>query len=226
MTIFVVLIEPKPKQHLTAIGWQVVVVNYSNNQDLAFKLAGVHTVISTVSGPAQRALIDAAAQAGVRRFAPSEFEGPPALRPQGPDALDRGKRATLERLQYHQSRGMQYTCFVCGILYERFAPGGMIASRIGRGSGTSSEGDYLMSVRQSRAQIPYQANGQLATICLTSTEDVGKFVATAIGLQQWPSEFRMRGERLSVSRVVQIAEAVRGKQKSFRVATLASQNIG
>ncbi|KAI4209906.1 MAG: hypothetical protein LQ351_007191 [Letrouitia transgressa] len=203
----------KPKPQLTARGWQVVIVNYNNPQDLAFKLTGVHTVISTVSGPPQRVLIDAAAQAGVRRFAPSEFEGSPSQRPQGADALDRGKQAALERLRHHQSRGMQYTSFVCGILYERFRPEGLIGSGIGRGSGVGAEGDYLMNVRQAKAQIPRQANGQLAKIRLTSAEDVGKFVAAALGLQQWPTELRMSGEeRLDVSRVVQIAEAVRRKR--------------
>lgn len=70
-----------------------------------------------------------------------------------------------------------------------------------------------MNVRQAKAQIPRQANGQLAKIRLTSAEDVGKFVAAALGLQQWPTELRMSGEeRLDVSRVVQIAEAVRRKR--------------
>ena len=181
---------------------------------MVFKLAGVNTVISTVSGAAQISLIDAAAQAGVRRFAPAEFEGPSSLRPQQ-DALDRGKRAALERLRHYQSRGMQHTSFVCGIMYERFSPGGMIASNVGRGSGISSEGDYLMSITQRRAQMPYGPTGQPATISMTSVEDIGKFVAAAIGLQQWPAELRMRGERLSVTRVVQIAETIRGEYLVF-----------
>lgn len=205
------LIYLQPKPQLSAKGWQVVVVNYDqvHRQDLVFKLAGVSVVISVISGPAQIALIDAAAQAGVRRFAPAEFEGPAALRPQI-DALDRGKRAALERLRYYQTRGMQYTSFVCGILYERFAPGGMYASRIGLGSGIGAEGDYLMHVSQKRAQIPLGSNGQPAVISVTSAEDVGKFVAAAISLSQWPPELRMRGDRMTVSRLVQIAEIVRG----------------
>lgn len=188
-----------------------MVVNYANThrQELAFKLAGVNTVVSVVSGPPQIALIDAAAQAGVRRFAPAEFEGPAALRPQ-PDALDRGKRSALERLQQYQTRGMQYTSFVCGILYERFSPGGMMARDIGLRSGIGAEGDYLLHITQKQAQIPYGANGQPGTICMTSTEDVGKFVAAALDLQQWPRELRMRGDRMDVLRLANVAEAVRG----------------
>ena len=190
----------------------MVVVNYdeSHRQELAFKLAGVSIVISVISGAAQLALIDAAAQASVRRFAPAEFEGPTALRPQ-PDALDRGKRAALERLRYYQTRGMQYTSFVCGILYERFAPGGMYASGIGHRSGIGAEGDYLINITQKKAQIPLGTDGQPAIVSLTSAEDVGKFVAAAISLPQWPPELRMRGDRMNVSRLVQAAEIVRGK---------------
>ncbi|KAL8897532.1 MAG: hypothetical protein Q9192_002524 [Flavoplaca navasiana] len=207
----IIILSRAPKPQLSAKGWQVVVVNYdeAHRQDLVFKLAGVSVVISVISGPAQIALIDAAAQAGVRRFAPAEFEGPAALRPQT-DALDRGKRAALERLRYYQTRGMQYTSFVCGILYERFAPGGMYASRIGLRSGIGAEGDYLMHVSQKKAQIPLGTNGQPAIVSLTSAEDVGKFVAAAISLSQWPPELRMRGDRMSVSRLIQITEIVRG----------------
>lgn len=200
-----------------------MVVNYADThrQDLAFKLAGINTVISLTSGPAQLALIDAAAQAGVRRFAPAEFEGPAAQRPQ-PDALDRGKRAALERLQYYQTRGMQYTSFVCGILYERFGPGGMIASGIGLRSGIGAEGDYLLHISLRRAQIPCGPNGQPGVICMTSAEDVGKFVAAALNLQQWPPELRMCGDRMDVSRLVQIAEATRGQPTPHPVFALRS----
>ena len=55
-------------------------VDYSKKSELRFALAGVDTVISTISGAAQIALIDAAAAAHVRRFVPSEFEGSPAAR--------------------------------------------------------------------------------------------------------------------------------------------------
>jgi hypothetical protein len=48
---------------LTNKGWQVLQTDYNNASDLRFKLAGVDTVISTVSGNAQLNLIDAAAAA-------------------------------------------------------------------------------------------------------------------------------------------------------------------
>ncbi|MCJ1343491.1 hypothetical protein MMC31_001685 [Peltigera leucophlebia] len=202
------MLQPKP--NLSAKGWQVVVTDYSDEPDLVFNLAGVNVVISTISGASQLSLIDAAFKVGVTRFAPAEFEGLPSLRPV-PDALDRGRSLALERLRQYQPRGMQYCVFVCGIFYERFAPGGMIASNIGRGSGISGEGDYIMNTRQMRARVPYEANGQPATICATSVQDVGRFVAAAIGMLQWPVELRMCGERMNVSDLVRVAEIFRGR---------------
>jgi hypothetical protein len=186
-----------------------VVTNYSDAPALTFNLTGIDTVISTVSGNAQLALIDAALHAHVRRFAPAEFEGLPALRPV-PDALDRGRRAALQRLHQYEARGMRYCVFACGIFYERFAPGGMIGANIGRGSGISGEGDYVMNVRRMTAQIPHDPEGQPALVCVTSAQDVGRFVAAAVGIPQWPREFRMCGERTDFSILVGAAELMRG----------------
>ena len=189
-------------------------VDYNDHNSLRFKLHGVDTVISTVSGTAQIALIDAAASVHVRRFAPAEYEGPPALRPVQVVA-DRDKNASLTRLRYysqHPQSRMSYTVFVCGILYERFAPGGMAASVIGVQSGISGEGDYLMNIRRMKARIPhYNAAGEVVHLCMTSAEDVGRFVVAALDLPQWPTEMRMCGERMSAPDVVRVAELVRGE---------------
>lgn len=168
------------------------------------------TVVSTISGNPQLAVIDAAAAAHVRRFVPSEFGGPPSLRPQN-DLLDNGRRAAILRLHQHEASGMKFTIFTCGILYERFAPGGMAASQIGLNSSISQEGEFLMDFRRRRAQIPYlNASGQPATVCMTSAHDVARFVVAALDLLSWPREFRLRGERMSVRDVVAIAEAIQG----------------
>lgn len=200
----------QPKPHLTARGWPVVVTDYSDKHSLHFSLINIDTVISTISGPSQLALIDAAMEARVRRFAPAEFEGLPSLRPMQ-DALDRGKRGALERLHHYSAAGMQYCVFACGVFYERFAPGGMLAFDIGRRSGISGEGDFVMSIRHKKALIPHGVDGQPAVVCMTSAQDVGRFVAAAVGLPQWPAELRMCGERMNISELVQIAEFIRGE---------------
>ncbi|RMZ89750.1 hypothetical protein DV736_g3004, partial [Chaetothyriales sp. CBS 134916] len=189
-----------------AKGWQVLVVDYNNAGDLRFKLAGVDTVISTINGKAQLDLIDAAAYAHVRRFVPSEFGGPPAQRPEG-DPLDNQQRAAISRLSQLESQGMSFTVFTCGILYERFAPGGMSSSQIGVNSAIGREGKYMLNIRQRTAQLPYNTpDGHSAKICLTGARDVAQFVVAAMGISSWPREFRMRGERMSVRELVSEAE--------------------
>lgn len=198
-------------------------MDYTNRADLEFKLAGVDTVISTVSGNAQLALIDAAAAAHVRRFVPSEFGGPPSLRPPD-DLLDNGRHSAILRLRQLESLGTRFTIFTCGVLYERFAPGGMAASQIGLRSHIGHEGDYLMDFRRRRARIPcLNSAGHPATICMTSARDVARFVVAALDLPSWPREFRLRGERMSVRDIVAIAEEIQGirRQRCFSIEQIS-----
>ena len=191
-----------------------MVVNYEDQDDLLFKLAGVDTVVSTVSGGPQMALIEAAASVGVRRFAPAEFTGSSVLRPTV-DPLDRGQRAAIARLQFHKPQGMAYTVFSCGILYERFGPGGTWSSNIGYISGVGEEGGYIFNMRTMKAQVPHDQARQPAMLCMTSAQDVGHFVVAALDLLEWPSELRMGGERMSASDIVDIAEYIRGTLLRF-----------
>lgn len=199
---------------MTAKGWQVITVDYNNSSDLRFKLAGVDTVISTVSGSAQLALIDCAAAARVRRFVPSEFGGPPALRPQD-DPLDDHRRAAILKLSQRESSGMRFCVFTCGIFYERFGPGGMAASQLGVNSNIGQEGDYLMNYRRRTAQLPYNtSNGHSAKVSMISARDLAQAVVGALNLPSWPREFRVRGERMSVRDLVAVAELVQGTTPS------------
>lgn len=107
---------------------------------------------------------------------------------------------------------MEYTVFACGVFYERFGPGGMAALQLGHGTNISGEGDYLMDIRHRTAQIPYHnSSGQEVHICMTSVEDVARFVVAALDLPEWPNEFRMFGERMTVGEVVKTAEIMCGE---------------
>lgn len=202
---------------MVANGYQVAVVDYDSQDDLRYTLRGIDLVLSTVSGVPQINLIDAAAHSGVRRFVPAEFEGPPARRT-GNDPLDRGKRATIDRLRHwsnHPRHRMRFTIFSCGIFYERFANGGMAAFNIGASTGIQNEGSYLINARLRTAEVVERTtSGQPVYVCLTSVYDVGRFVIAALdlGLQNWPGEFRMSGERRSVIEILQWAAAVRGSK--------------
>ena len=192
-------------------------VDYGNELELQYHLAGTDLVISMVSGYDQLLMIDAALKAGVARFVPAEFLGLSEKRPQ---ALDRGQRLARNRLRPHVEEGMSFTLISCGIFYERFAPNGLAGVNTGNVSGANGEGDYLMNIRTMRAQIPHDSSQRPAMICMTAMEDVAKFIVAALDfLPQWPNELRVCGQRLNVSDVVRIAERFRGM---YEPAILAS----
>ena len=210
-----IILTVQAQPDLTAFGYQVVVVDYDNQEDLRYTLRGVNLVISTVSGNPQINLIDAAAHSGVQRFVPAEFEGPPARRPRH-DPLDRGKAASLERLRTwtRSSRcDMKFTIFTCGVFFERFARGGLASIGIGNSTGANYQGAYLMDIGSSTAEIVERtAAGRPIYISLVSVNDVGRFLAAALELDitTWSGEFRMAAERISVTEALQWAEAVKG----------------
>ncbi|RPA93818.1 NAD(P)-binding protein [Choiromyces venosus 120613-1] len=175
-------------------GFRVIQVDYFNPGSLHVALAGVDTVISTVSGAPQLALIDSCLTARVRRFAPAEFEGVPYERPmieQGREKID-----TLNRLREVKER-LQSTAFCCGIFYEWFGPG--------------DEACYMLDFRNERATIPaYTEKGHDVYACFTAAADVGRFVAKCLNMETWPAQLRMCGERLKLLDFVRIAEAVKG----------------
>lgn len=190
-------------------------MDYDDQQDLEFTLRGIDLVISTISGVPQINLIDAAANSGVSRFVPAEFEGPPARRAQH-DPLDRGRDhpAIMDRLRHWKTRGhrMKYTVFSCGVFYERFARGGLASLGIGASSGVYYQGTYIMDIEFGTATI-VERNGQPIYICLTSVHDLARFLVAALDdleLHGWPSEFRMYGDRMTMAEVLQWGEFVRG----------------
>ncbi|KAH8724065.1 hypothetical protein GQ44DRAFT_618912 [Phaeosphaeriaceae sp. PMI808] len=196
---------------LISQGYQCQVVDYTNSASLQHALMGVDTVISTVTGTPQLRLIEAAVQCRVRRFAPAEFEGQPGLRGQN-NVLDRGRNAALARLQHYQGY-IQSTNFVCGILYERFSPNGMLSQHMGANTGYGNEGDYVANPRNMTALVPaWDAARNDSYLCLTSAYDVARFVVRALDMPTWASEMSMYGERMRVSDLVEIIRACRNRQ--------------
>jgi hypothetical protein len=174
----------------------------------------VDTVISTVTGAPELELLKAAVAQGVRRFAPAEFEGRPTMRPT-PDPLDRGKRSILQWLDHYRSQNqIECTVFVCGILYERFGPGGLSAHGLGLQTDLCNEGDYIVNVRTMEAVAPvYDSKHQLnISICLTAAQDAAHLIVRAIDSSHWPREMTMAGERMSVYDLTAVVSRVRGIQ--------------
>jgi hypothetical protein len=170
---------------------------------------GIHTIISTVTGAAQVELINAAVAQGVKRFAPAEFEGTPGSR-DPTDPLDRGKKTVRDWLDHYRHQ-IQSTIFTCGVLYERFAPGGLHGMRIGLNIDYGHEGDYIINVRNLKANAPiYDANGNAVKLCLTAAQDVAMMVVRALDMKTWPKEQSVVGEKMTVQDLLQTVARVRG----------------
>lgn len=204
------------------LGVQVAVVDYANTQELRYILKGVDLLISTVREEnTQINLINAARHARVHTFVPAEFEGALAQRPTSNDPFDHGSSRVRHYLinssspsppsinHHHNSpstdRPLRYTIFSCGVLYERFAPGGLGRFNMGRSANVWNPGDYLLNIETAQAEIVLQnAQGRPVVLSMTSVYDVARFVAAAveIGLDRWPREFCMRGDQLSLQEIV------------------------
>jgi hypothetical protein len=145
----------------------------------------------------------------VRRFAPAEYEAPLENRV-GPDLLDRGRaqvRAMLDQYRGH----IESTIFNCGVLYERFAPGGLHNYRLAVNSGFGEEGDFLINPRNLTAEATFfDHNGQQAVVCLTAAQDAARLIVKSLDLPSWPSQLYMAGERLTVSDLILIVVRSRG----------------
>ncbi|KAG5979580.1 hypothetical protein E4U55_005006 [Claviceps digitariae] len=202
----VVILSRSRRPEFRQLDVHVHVVNYDNQDSLTFALQGVELVISTISGPEQLNLINAAAIARVGVFAPSEFEGSVSKRPSRDDPLDRGSTQALALLKHwERTCGMRYTVFTCGIFMERFHPYGLGYLNIGYGTGVSGVGDYLMNINNCTAEYAAEnTKGRKVRVCLTSVYDVVRFIVAAIELEprSWPHEFTMRGDRMSVRDIV------------------------
>ncbi|KAF2733929.1 hypothetical protein EJ04DRAFT_438066 [Polyplosphaeria fusca] len=205
-----ILLSRRHQPGLISQGYQCQVVDYSDANSIQHSLMGVDTVISTVTGTSQLRLIEAAVACRVRRFAPAEFEGRPALRGQG-DPLDRGQAAALALLQHYRGY-IQSTIFVCGILYERFSVNGMVSQHIGVNTGYGNEGDYILDARNMTAEAPvYDSARNLSTVCLTSAYDAGRFIVRSLDMAQWPAELSMCGERMTVNTLIETVKNCRGR---------------
>lgn len=198
---------------------QVHVVDYTDHSSLVYALQGVDLVFSTISGSEQLSLINAAGQSRVRLFVPSEFEGSVSRRPRD-DPLDRGSAQALSLLQeWAAVSQMTYTVFSCGILMERLHPFGLASYDMGFESGQSGAGDFLVDMSQGTAEYAERdAKGHTVRVCLTSVNDLVRFVVAAvdIGPGNWPTELKMRGDRLSVRDLVATCSLIRNGEPPYR----------
>ncbi|KAK7413401.1 hypothetical protein QQX98_007703 [Neonectria punicea] len=201
----VVVLSRYNRPEYASLDVQVLQVNYEDLDSLAYALQGVNLVISVVKGAEQLNLINAAAASGVQLFVPSEFEGSLEKRSSRHDPLDPGSYSSQAR-SLMRSLSLRYTIFSCGVFMERFHPFGLGGNlNIGFSSNATEAGTYLLDLNSQTAEIVEKdPGGHTVRICMTSVYDLAQFVVAALDLgpANWPREFTMRGDRMSVRDIV------------------------
>ncbi|KAI0466751.1 NAD(P)-binding protein [Xylaria cf. heliscus] len=187
------------------VKWQAV--DYNDKGALVNALRGTHTVLSFVQlladpdQTAQKNLIDAAISAGVKRFAPSEYGS------RGVDNMPwwQGKQKVREYLRKVNEKEtvIEYTLFQPGLFLDYLAfP-----------HKTSKYVDPLQTVFDFQNRRALVVDGhEDATMTFTTVTDAAAIIARAVGHEgKWPTTGGIRGNRVSISQLLEIGSRVRGR---------------
>ena len=199
----VIVLSRSPNPSLTAKGVEVRPVSYTDHASLTTALRDVHTVLSTIGSSSQNetresqlAIIAAAKEAGVKRFAPSEY----AIRDYKDWDFYAGKIPVLEATK---ASGMEYTQFTCGLFMNYLGTG------TPKGETEMLSGlrpwNFVIDNKAGTADLPGDGNSKLT---FTRLQDVGKFVAAALDLDRWEDEMGMVGSTMSYNEVIDAIEKV------------------
>jgi NmrA-like family len=197
-------------------------VDYSSHSSLVDALRDVHTLISVIKIPGpewasyQLVLLSAAESAGVRRFAPSEFEQGPL----GDGTVDAvaPKLAVRDACRDARGRGVLETArFHCGGFMNILALGLEDGKRTMLKHGYADD-PIIWNVKDMTAEVPVKENGSTPRMTLTKIGDIGRFVAAACELEdgKWEEDMGMVGETIAISDVVRLIEEVRGRKMDVK----------
>jgi hypothetical protein len=218
-----VVLSRSAKPDLTAQGIDVRPVDYNDHSQVTEALRGVHTVLSLIGGDpdamlhAQMSLIAACKEAGVKRFAPSEYAG---VSNEGVD-LYQGKAEVWTAAQNAaKETGMQVTRLQCGLFMSLLATGTpKDITEVGRREGAKSGEEealaglrpwnFVINMKAGTADLP--ADGS-APMVFTDMRDVATFVYRALSLERWEESMGMRGDVKSFREVLEIVERVQNRK--------------
>ncbi|OAQ76310.1 hypothetical protein VFPBJ_08670 [Purpureocillium lilacinum] len=194
-------------------GWSVSGVRwvrtaYEDTQDLAEILQGVHTVLSfivvhsDVGNVSQRNLIDAAVQAGVKRFAPSEWASSSF------DYMDwyAGKAEIREYLKQlnKDKKIIEYSLFQPGLFVNYFTYPYKSANHV-------VPIETPIDFNNSRALAIDGAEESRLT--LTTVQDLAQVVARAVEYGgEWPIIGGVQGTEITVGQLIALGGKIRGKE--------------
>ena len=201
------------RRQLTYYPTNVVTVDYNNHQQLVEALQNVHTVISCIADinqsccDSQLALLKASIEAGVKRFAPSEWVG------SSEENTAIGLYTNIKKpvVEAVKKSGLEYTLFLNGLFMDYFA--------------TPQKSNpylrpYVLGVDINECSAWFAGTGD-EPINVTLLEDVAKFVAASLDLDEWQVHSGVIGSRTSWNEIVRLGEKVRGKKFDVKRQTIA-----
>jgi len=207
-----VILSQKPRDDLTALGVPVSIIDYSRPETLVTALQGVHTVISVTFtfDPAsfvssQLTLLQAAKDAGVKRFAPSQW----AFAEAASDIIGI-YHPKAEIWKAVKESGLQYTAFRPGLYLNFMAFGSTKPELDERVFKASPKFPFCLNIAAGRADIPGSGEERLN---ITFTDDIAGFTAASLDTE-WTTESGMAGSVTTFNELVSIAEKVTGKKNS------------
>ncbi|KAF2491282.1 NAD(P)-binding protein [Lophium mytilinum] len=185
------------------LSWRVV--NYDDKSELIEALQGIHTVLSFIqlltdpNQQAQKNLIDAAILADVKRFAPSEYGSATTV----DMPWWARKDAVQEYLKQVNESGktIEYTLFQPGMFLDYLAFPYKTARHL-------TPLNTMIDFEHRRAVI---VEGHDAIMTFTTVQDLAAVVARAVDYDgKWPVIGGISGNRVPISRILEIGEKVRG----------------
>ncbi|KAF4981527.1 hypothetical protein FZEAL_2676 [Fusarium zealandicum] len=206
------LVRKDPSLFPTLPGVTWVQTDYAHKEALVQLLKGIHTVLCFLAvhfdpdNESQKRLIDASVEAGVKRYAPSEWSTGVALK----SSIDvmtwyTGKVRIQEYLE-ELNRGnkvLEYTLFQTGFFMDFLACPHKSSKHI-------VTLPFSIDLEKMRAFVVEGSLNQHITY--TNVEDIVNIVALAVDYEgKWPVVGGIRGHRVTTKELLEIANKVRGR---------------
>ncbi|KAM7185115.1 NmrA-like family protein [Naviculisporaceae sp. PSN 640] len=201
--------EAAPDELIPGTTW--VKLDFHNKEDLVKVLKGVHTVLSfilnrfDIGNQAQKGLIDACVEAGVRRFAPNEWSTSDVW-------ASESYRPKLDVREYLASlnsakKVLEYTLFQPGLFMNYLGAPLKTTNHV-----STPKVQFDLELRRAIIVADEDVDPpEKQRLTLTTIQDIANVVAKAVEFEGgWPVVGGIRGDEKTVRDVLEIAERIRG----------------